>query len=411
MQKNRIFSNYDIFIIAVLTFVQFTIILDFIIISPLGAILLKEMNLTASQFGMVVSGYAISAGISGILAAGFADKFDRKKMLLFFYSGFVVGTFLCAKAPDFTMLFAARIFTGIFGGVLGAINFAIVTDLFKPEVRGRVMGFLQTAFALSQVLGVPIGLYLANEYGWHSTFLMIVGLCIPVGVLIMIYMKPVDDHLKLKNEKGAVQHLIHTAKESSYLRGYLATILLATGGFMMMPFASAYAVNNLGIAFDKLPALYIIVGLASIIVAPLLGKLTDTIGKFQLFMAGSILTIIVINIYCNLGITPFWGVTIVSITMFVGITSRMISYSALVSEIPEPKDRGAFMSINGSIQQISGGIATYVAGLVIFQTPTGVLENYPYLGIISGTSMIVCIILIYNLDQQLKRKKQKQMAE
>ena len=171
--KEKVFTRYQQFIIAILAILHFTIILDFMVLSPLGAQLLKELNITTTQFGWVVSAYAFSAGASGLLAAGFADKFDRKKLLLFFYAGFIVGTLLCGIAPDYQFLLAARIVTGVFGGVIGSISFAIITDLFKMEVRGRVMGFVQMAFASSQVMGLPIGLYLANQWGWHAPFLLI----------------------------------------------------------------------------------------------------------------------------------------------------------------------------------------------------------------------------------------------
>jgi hypothetical protein len=166
--KEKIFSRYQVFMIAILAILQFTIVLDFMVLSPLGALLLEKLNINTSQFGWVVSAYAFSAGASGLLAAGFADKFDRKKLLLFFYTGFIIGTFLCALAPNYHMLLVARIVTGIFGGVIGSVSFAIITDLFKMEVRGRVMGFVQMAFAASQVLGLPIGLLLANRFGWHA---------------------------------------------------------------------------------------------------------------------------------------------------------------------------------------------------------------------------------------------------
>src|SRR6478609_2902088 len=204
----KIFSSYEIFIIAILSALQFTLVLDFMVLSPLGAILMPALKITTAQFGWVVSAYAFSAGASGLLAAGFADKFDRKKMLLFFYTGFLIGTVLCGLAPDYNFLLMARIVTGIFGGVIGSISFAIITDLFRLEVRGRVMGFVQMAFAASQILGLPLGLYLANKLGWHSPFILIVGLSVVLGVVIIVKMKPVDAHLKLKSDRNPLQHLI-----------------------------------------------------------------------------------------------------------------------------------------------------------------------------------------------------------
>ena len=269
--KEKVFNSYQVFIIAIIAILQFTIILDFMVLSPLGAILLPEFHITTKQFGLVVSAYAFSAGISGLLAAGFADKFDRKKMLLFFYAGFMLGTFLCAIAPNYHFLLIARIVTGIFGGVISSISFAIITDLFKMEVRGRVMGFVQTAFAGSQVLGLPIGLYLANKFNWHAPFWMIESVGIIVGIVIFIYMKPVDGHLAIKHDRNPFEHLIKTVSHSSYLRAFLATTLLSTGGFMLMPFGSAFSTNNLGINISDLPILYGITGAFSIFLGPLIG--------------------------------------------------------------------------------------------------------------------------------------------
>jgi predicted MFS family arabinose efflux permease len=353
---------------------------------------------------MVVSAYAFSAGASGLLAAGFADKFDRKKLLLFFYAGFILGTLFCAIAPNYHFLLIARIFTGIFGGVIGSVSFAIVTDLFRMEVRGRVMGFLQTAFASSQVLGIPIGLYLANLWGWHSTFLMIVAVSLPVGVLIFLYMKPVDQHLKIPTKRNAIQHLIQTISKRQYLRGFAATILLATGGFMLMPFASTFSVNNLGIDVEKLPVLYMVTGIFSIATGPLIGKFSDSLGKYQVFVYGSILSMIIVLIYCNLGITPLWVVMIISVLMFVGVSSRMISSQALLTALPEPQDRGAFMAVNASIQQISGGIATFVAGIIVVQQSDETLKNYDILGYVVVGAMLITIMMMYILDRYIKKK-------
>jgi len=404
--KEKIFTNYQIFVIAILSFLQFTVILDFMVLSPLGVQLIKELNITPSQFSLVVSAYAFSAGISGLLAAGFADKFDRKKILLFFYAGFVIGTLLCGIAPDYHFLLGARIVTGIFGGVIGSVSFAIITDLFKLEVRGRVMGFVQMAFATSQVMGIPAGLFLANKLGWHSPFIMIVILSALVGVVIVLYLKPIDEHLKIKSERNALEHLFKTISTARYLKTFAATTLLATGGFMLMPFGSTFSVNNLGIAQEKLPLMYLIVGICSMISGPFVGKLSDGIGKYTMFVIGSVISIIMVIVYCNLSITPLWVVIILNSLLFIGISSRMISSSALISAIPAPQDRGAFMGINSSVQQISGGVAAFVAGLIVYQkTNTSPLEHYDTLGYVVSCSAIITVVLMYYINRMVVRSQ------
>ncbi|GGD81740.1 MFS transporter [Emticicia aquatilis] len=398
------FTRYQIFIIAILAILQFTLILDFMVLSPLGAILMKELSLQPKQFGLVVSAYAFSAGASGLLAAGFADRFDRKKLLLFFYVGFIFGTTLCAMADSYEFLLIARIVTGIFGGVIGSISFAIISDLFKLEMRGRVMGFVQMAFSASQILGLPIGLYLANAFGWHSPFWMIVGVSIIVGIAIVIYMQPVTEHLKVQNDRNPFEHLWKTLSKPDYFKAFLATILLATGGFMLMPFGSAFSINNLKIDIKDLPMLYLVTGVFSIAFGPLSGRLSDSLGKYKVFFVGTIITIIMVLIYTNLGQTPLWLVIILNVLMFAGITARMISASSLMTAVPQMQDRGAFMSINSSIQQISGGVAAALAGVIVSQGSDGKMQNYPILGLVVVASMVIALVMLYILNAHINKK-------
>ncbi|MCB0610258.1 MAG: MFS transporter [Lewinellaceae bacterium] len=405
MNKEKAFTSYEVFIIAILAILQFTIILDFMVLSPLGAQLLGELNINTTQFGLVVSAYAFSAGISGLLAAGFADQFDRKRLLLFFYTGFILGTFLCGLAPNYHFLLGARIVTGLFGGVIGSISFAIITDLFKMQYRGRVMGFVQMAFATSQVLGLPVGLYLANHWGWHSPFILIASLSIIVYLAVVLKMRPVNAHLALqKKDQNPFGHLFRTLSQKQYLKGFSATTLLSTGGFMLMPFGTAFAVNNLGVTFEQLPLIYLITGITSMIGGPLIGKFSDTVGKYKIFVAGSILSMILVLIYTNLDVTPLWILILLNSVLFIGITSRMISSSALMTAVPEPADRGAFMGVNSSLAQISGGIASAVAGMIVFQNQTGYLEHYPVLGIVVVSTMAITIGMMWVINRYVQSK-------
>lgn len=402
--KEKIFTSYQVFVIAILSLLQFTVILDFMVLSPLGVILMEKLHVTTSQFGLVVSAYAFSAGGAGLLTAGFADKFDRKKLLLFFYTGFIIGTVLCATAPSFPLLLGARIITGIFGGVIGSVSFAIITDLFKIEVRGRVMGFVQMSFAAAQVLGLPIGLMLANRFGWHAPFWMIAGAGSVMGVIMFLKLKPVDKHLHLKIDTNAIHHLWKTISRPDYAKAFFATTLLATGGFMLMPFGSAYSIHNLGITMDQLPLIYLITGAASILFGPLLGKLSDRIGKFNIFCMGTVLAMGMVGIYTHLGVTPLWQLILLNVILFVGLTGRMISSSALLTAVPDAKDRGAFMSINSSTQQISGGIASIIAGMIVVQTSSGKLEKYDILGYVVIGSMLLATVMLYYLNRRIQRK-------
>ena len=399
------FTGYQKLVIFLLAITQFTVILDFMVMSPLGDMLMKSLSLKPSSFGVAVAGYAFSAGISGLLTAGFADKFDRKKLLLFFYMGFIVGSVCCGLSYNYASLLTARIITGLFGGVIGSISMAIITDLFSLQQRGRVMGFIQMGFGASQVLGVPIGLYIANAWGWKMPFLMVAGLAVIIAITIVMKLRPVTKHLAMQHDKSAFTHLLHTVSKRDYRVGFSATALMSIGGFMMMPFGSAFAINNLGVTAQQLPILFMVAGVSSLVIMPIIGKLSDKISKFKLFAFASTWMMIICVLYTNLSVTPFWLVIIFNILMMMGVMSRMVPSSALTSAVPDMEDRGAFMSINSSLQQIAGGIAATVAGMIVVQkTKFSPLENYNIVGYVIVVVAILSITLLYRVSEVVRKK-------
>ncbi|WP_431205878.1 MFS transporter [Bradyrhizobium betae] len=408
--RQRGFSRYQVLLVALLAFAQFTIILDFIIMSPLGAILMPSLDITAGQFGVAVSAYAFSAGLSGILAAGFADRFDRKRLLLFFYVGFTLGTALCAAAQTYHVLLLARIVTGLFGGVIGSVVLAIVTDLFPLQMRGRVMGFVQTAFAASQVLGVPAGLYLANHWSWHVCFIAIVGLSIVTIAIIAFAMEPVDAHLKLKQDRNPFHHLIATVGEPRYTLAFAVTTLLATGGYMIMPYSSAFTVNNVGIDMAHLPIIYLVSGLFSIVTGPLVGRASDAFGKYPTFVFGCVMTIVMVLIYTHLGHVSLATAIAVNVLMFVGIFSRMIPSQALISAIPDPSQRGSFSAVSASLQQLSGGLGSVLAAAIISQQPDGSLLHFERIGYVVVATTIITLVMMYFVQKAVAERAGKSVV-
>lgn len=394
------FSSYEIFVILILTLTQFTVVLDFIVISPLGDMLMKSLNLSTTQFGLSVSAYAFSAGISGLLTAGFADRFDRKKLLLFFYIGFILGTLFCGLSHTYPMLLSARIFTGLFGGVIGAIAMTIVSDIFPLERRGRVFGFLQMGFGASQVLGIPLSLYIANVWGWQSPFLMIVGLSLIIWLSLVLKLKSMKAHLNHKNEQNAIGHLWHTLTLRKYRVGFLATAFLSLGSFMMMPWGSAYVINNLKITNEQLPFIYMASGICTLTIMPIVGKLSDRFDKFHLFTIASLILIVVIVIYANLGPTPFWMVLIMNLGLQIGFMSRTVPSISLTSALPQKQDRGAFMGVNSSLQQIAGGVAAALGGVIVIQKDKfSPLEHYDTLVYVVVLLSVISVALLLRVSR------------
>jgi predicted MFS family arabinose efflux permease len=403
--KPALFTPYQVFLITVLAFLQFTVILDFMVMAPMGAILMPVLHIGPDRFGHLVSAYAFAAGISGLLTAGFADKFDRKKLLLVFYTGFILGTLFCGLAPSYGTLLAARIATGVFGGVIASITMAIVTDAFALSVRGRVMGYVQMAFALSQALGIPFALKLTNHFDWHAPFLVIVVFGAVAGLVILAFVRPVTEHLHMHHDTDPVKHLMRTFLDPRHRMAFLTMVILATGGFMMMPFSSDFLVNNVGIPKADLWLVFLFVGICSMFTFPIVGRLSDRFGRLPVFAIGTFIAITMTIIYSRLGLSPLWLVVVVNVVSFVGISSRIVSSQALMSAIPDPRDRGAFMSITSSIQQVSGGVAAWIAGLIVVQTTeTAPLQHYDTLALVCAGTMLTCILFMFLVDKQVKQR-------
>ena len=233
---------------------------------------------------------------------------------------------------------------------------------------------------------------------------MIVAVSSIVGVVIFMKLQPLTAHLAAQTTRSPIVHLFKTVKQWRYIQVFMATTLLATGGFMLMPFASAFSVNNLKVSLQELPWVYLGTGASSLILGPLIGKLSDTIGKYRIFCLGSVLAMVVVIVYCNLGETPLVYVIAINIVLFAAIMMRMISSQALASAMPDLQDRGAFMAVNNSVAQFAGGVAATIAGMIVLQTPTGPLQHYDTLGYVVAFAMAVAIGLMYPIHKMVMRK-------
>lgn len=399
------FTPYQKMVMLILALLQFVIILDFMIIAPIGDVLMKTLSISTEQFGLVVSAYAFSAAISGIAIAGFADRYDRKKMLVVFVLGFILGTLFCGLSDTYTELLASRIITGIFAGVTSSTLLTIVADVFAAKMRGRVMGVVQMGFGLSQVLGIPLGIFIATRFNWHSTFMFIVALTVLILLAIAYGFKPINEHLKNQRDKNAFLHLWHTVKNKQYQTGFMATMFLTIGGFMLMPFSSIFLVNNVHITNEQLSIVFLFTGLSSLVMMPLIGKLSDKFDRFRIFTFASIAAAIMVVLYTHLPVMPLWSVVIFNMIFFAAIMSRMSPAMALNSMVAKPEDRGAYMSISASLQQTAGGLGALLAGLIVHQSSaTSPIEHFDVLGYVAVAIFIFCIYLVSRVDVSLKQQ-------
>ncbi|MFV0392010.1 MAG: MFS transporter [Paludibacteraceae bacterium] len=406
--KNK-FSGYQIFVVIILTLLQFVVVIGFAIIAPIGDILMKSLNIDTSQYGVLVSSYAFGAGISGIVAAAVADKFDRKKFLLFFFAGFLVGILLCSLARNYSLLLIARIVSGVFGGVINAILLSIVADLFVINLRGRVMSYIQMAFSVSQILGIPLGLMLANKWGWNSVFVGIAGLGMIVGIVVALKMRPINEHLQLQTEKTNIfRNLKNVVADSRYLPGYLLLTLVTMGGAMLMPFGAPFLINNIRITTVELSIVYMFTGIAGVFLMIFIGKLSDTFPLKSVFFAGTLVTVIMTLIYTRLTPVPVWVIILINIFMFTGTNGRLIPTMTLNTVIPEPKDRGAYLSLCAAFQQIANGLGALLSGFIIVQTTkTGPLLNFDKAGYVVVIFSLICLFLFFRIAKTADLKTTK----
>jgi predicted MFS family arabinose efflux permease len=384
--------NKEKAVLFLLAAIQFTHIVDFMIMMPLGPQLMRLFNISPAQFSWLVSSYTFSAGIMGFLGAFVLDRFDRKKVLQVIYIGFTLGTFACAFAPSYYWLMAARILTGAFGGILSATSLAIVGDLIPEQRRASAMGIVMTAFSLAGVLGVPIGLYLASHWSWHAPFIGLGTTALIIFVLIQLVVPSMRIHLSSERKKESPLQILRNVTGNKNLMFALCTMtFLMLGQFTVIPFISPYMVSNVGFAEEQLPYIYFLGGLCTIFTVPLVGKLADKRGKYKIFSWAIFLSVIPILLLTNLPQTSIYVALLVTTFFMITIGSRGIPAQAMITSTVKPQQRGSFMSFNSSVQQLSAGLASIISGLIIHKTESGALENYGWIGLLAATCSIIAL--------------------
>ena len=390
-------------ILLLLAAINFTHILDFMIMMPLGNYLMPYFNISSQQFSMLVAAYTFSAGISGFLAAFFVDRFDRKKVLLVGYTGFLIGTLFCALSPTYAVLLLSRIVAGIFGGLIGAQVLSIVADLVPYQRRGAAMGIIMAAFSVASVFGVPFSLYLSNIFNWHGPFFFVAGLGALLLPFLIKYLPKMDGHLTAINQVkvNPIVLLKDILQNRNQVLALLLSATIMLGHFMIIPFLNPFLEFNKGFSKTQTPIVYMVGGALTLFASPLLGKVADKVGKHRLFIFMALTATIPIAIITNLPTVPFYMVLVVTGFWFVVSSGRTIPAQAIISNVVSSERRGSFMSINSSVQQIFVGLASVIAGLVVVKTPSNAIQHYEITGYISIAVTLLSILVITKLNSRM----------
>lgn len=386
------FSRQEKVLLAIMAGLNFCHILDFMIIMPLGPRLIRQFSIDSHQFGLLVSSYTFMAGLSGLLASFFIDRFDRKTALLFFATGFTVGTLACAGAWSYQSFLVTRSLTGMFGGVLASVILSSVSDTFAYERRGTAMGVVMGSFSVASVVGIPLALELVKFYGWHAPFVFVGTLSLVVLTVLFWAMPPMKEHLAGGTKRYLFDSFIHIANAPSQKIALVFMFSLILGQFSVIPYLSQSFVMNAGLPEDELSLVYLCGGLCSMVAAPVAGRLSDRFTKHLVFQGAILFSIVLIFFITHLSVGPVWWTLFLSSLFFIAMSGRMVPATALISSTARPKHRGGFMSVVSSVQQFSAALASYVAGIIIVEN-NGRLEQYETVGYIAIVFSIFALFL------------------
>jgi MFS transporter, DHA1 family, inner membrane transport protein len=379
-------------VLTILAAVQFTTIVDFMIVMPLGPQLMRTLEIGPAEFGLIVSSYTFAAGAAGLVASSVVDRFARRSAFMVLYAGFLLGTLLCALATSYQTLVLARTATGAFGGILGGMTMTIIGDVFPEHRRGRATGSLMTGFSLATVAGVPLGLFLGTNYGWQIPFLVLVLGGLPALLLTPLALPRLDGHVH-KAHAHPLRSLVATFSHANHLNAFALIIVLMIAGFSVFPYISAYFVANMGMTEQQLPLIFIVGGALTLLSSPAIGRLADRFGKLKIYRIISPISALLFLAITHL--PPVDAIVIVMIygALMVCNVGRMIAAMALMTSSVEPHRRGGFLSANSSVQHIASGLAAYLSGTIISQSADGSLENFGAVGWIAAASTLASIWL------------------
>ena len=420
-------------LLFILATVQFCHIIDFMIIMPLGKTIMEVFTITPGQFSRVVTAYAAAAVVGNLVSTAVIDRFDRRTALLFLFTGFAIGTLACAFAPSYEVLLISRFGTGLFGGTLGALVLAIVGDVIPLERRGAAMGWVMTAFSAASVAGVPAGIYIAADYGWQIPFIVVAALSAGFITLSYFLIPPLRGHLAEASSPtpapATAPLLVNTAEERQFRAegalddiaqqptfqmsqrsqrrdsvflpfkriledanqraALLFTLALMLGHFTIIPFIAPYMQLNIGFADKQVSLIYLCGGLLTVVLLPLFGKLADRFGRLRVFTIASVFALFSIFALTNLETDSITVALLVSSSFFVVASGRSVPATTMITSVVRPENRGSFMSIRQSVNELALAVSSFVAGLIITEAPDGSLQHYDWVGYFTmGMSLV-----------------------
>ncbi len=350
---------------------------------PLGPEFIRELNINTHQFGLLLSSYTFAAAAAGILATYYVDRFERRQLLLSLYALFIIATFACGLAPNYEALFIARAFAGAFGGILGSLVQTIVADSIPFERRGKALGTVMAAFSVSTVAGVPLGLFLANHIpslGWRAPFFFIALISSLILYLGYRNIPKIAGHLDHVHEGSRLSQVLNILIAPQHIKAFIFMALIMITGFSVIPYIALYLTSNVGISNFYISLIYLCGGVATLMSSRFIGHMSDKYGKVTVFRVLAIVSLVPLLVTTNLPVTPLWIVLINSTAFFILVSGRMIPAMAMVSQVVENKIRGTFMSLVGSVQMLSSGIASVLAGWIVTIGPDGMMQHYNLVG-------------------------------
>lgn len=365
-----------------LALTQFTVIMDFMIMMPLGPQIMHAFSITPSAFAAAVSAYSWCSGLSGLFAATYIDRFDRRRMLLTVYALFALSNLGCALASNYPLLLAARAFAGLTGGVLASVIMAIVGDVIPAARRGAATGTIMTAFSLAAIAGVPAGVMLGAHFNWAAPFLLLVALTTLIWLAATRIVPSLAEHLSrtpapLGTVLPELRRLLTTPR---HLNAFALTFVMMASQMLVIPFISPVLVANHGVPPAHLSWIYMAGGAATFFTSRAVGRMADRYGKHTVFRIAVVIAVLPVLFVTHLPTLPFLVLVPFFAFFMVATSSRMVPMQALLTTVPDPARRGAFLSANSALQALGSGCGAWLGGSMLSSTPSGQIVGYGTVG-------------------------------